>query len=74
MDHKLFNNAILIAEGGKVAGVCRYLYTCPLDYAKWATRYGLHQYKIVLGCDSSWARCPQMEDHWKKKILIAEVI
>jgi hypothetical protein len=36
--------------GGKVACVRRYPYTCPLDYAKWATQYDLRQYKIVLGC------------------------
>jgi hypothetical protein len=44
---------------------------CPLDYAKWATHYGLHQYKF--NCtgmqDSSWARCPQMEGYWKKMIF-----
>jgi hypothetical protein len=35
---------------------------------KWATHYGLHQYKV--NCtgvqDFSWARWPQMEGHWKK--------
>jgi Arc/MetJ-type ribon-helix-helix transcriptional regulator len=35
-------------RGGKVACVRRYLYTCLLDYAKWATHYGLHQYKVNL--------------------------
>jgi hypothetical protein len=40
----------IFVKGGKVARVRRYLYTCPLDYAKWATHYGLHPYKIVLGC------------------------
>jgi hypothetical protein len=35
--------------GGKVAGVRRYFYTCPLDYAKWATLCGR--------LNSSWARC-----------------
>jgi hypothetical protein len=31
--------------------------------------YGLHQYNANCSGmqDSSWARCPQMEGHWKKK-------
>jgi hypothetical protein len=39
--------------GDKVARVRRYLYMGPLDYAKWATHYGLHQYKVnKLYCDA----------------------
>jgi hypothetical protein len=69
--HLLIQNAILWYNIPycKVARVHRYLYMCPLDYAKWATHYGLHQYNV--NCtgmqDSSWARCPQMEGHWKRK-------
>jgi hypothetical protein len=60
---------MIVFVGGKVARVRRYLYTCPLDYAKWATHYGLHQYNTNCTAlqDSSWARCPQLEGHWKKK-------
>jgi hypothetical protein len=29
------------------AHIRRCLYMCPLDYAKWAAHYGLHQYKLV---------------------------
>jgi hypothetical protein len=36
---------MLSASGGKVARVRRYLYMCPLDYAKWACTS-----TIVLGC------------------------
>jgi hypothetical protein len=39
-------NAKLCHLGSKVAHVRRYLYTCPLDYAKLATHYGLHQYNV----------------------------
>jgi hypothetical protein len=56
-------------KGDKVAHVRTYLYMCLQDYTKWATHYGLHQYKVndCTGMqDSSWARCPQMEGHWKK--------
>jgi hypothetical protein len=52
-------------KGGKVAHVRRYFYTCPLDYAKWATLCGR--------LNSSWARCSngrsleddRMNDEWK---------
>jgi hypothetical protein len=36
-------------QGGKVARIRRYFYTCPLDYAKWATLCGR--------LNSSWAGC-----------------
>jgi hypothetical protein len=52
-------STVFVQMGGKFAHVRRYFYMCPLDYAKWATHYGL--------LNSSWAKCPQMEGHWKKK-------
>jgi hypothetical protein len=54
-------------QGGNVARVRRYFYTCPLDCAKWATLCGRQ--------NSSWARCSngrplEEEDYGSTKLSI----
>jgi hypothetical protein len=64
--------------GGKVARVRRYLCTCPWitlnEQPIMACTSTIVQHKQLVtlqNCsgmqDSLWARCPQMEGHWKKK-------